>query len=157
MQTLVRIPVDEIVPASVRERVVARLAKEQDTSLDLADRIFAETINFLVLCGQQHDRKYSPSTLVDEGWHTLILYTREYADLCNRLVGHFIHHVPTDEPGATYSSGNSFVTYAALVEAGFNPDPMIWASSAKCSDNYCTGDSCVNGDGDPGPIQGGDD
>jgi len=31
---------------------------------------------------------------VDEAWHTCILFTRLYADLCQRAFGEFVHHDP---------------------------------------------------------------
>lgn len=38
---------------------------------------------------------------IDEMWHTFILFTRDYADFCERHFGLFVHHAPTpteDEP-----------------------------------------------------------
>jgi hypothetical protein len=34
------------------------------------------------------------SAVVDEVWHQSILFTRLYADLCQRIFGHFLHHDP---------------------------------------------------------------
>lgn len=30
-------------------------------------------------------------------WHTFILFTKPYADFCEKYFGHFIHHFPTTE------------------------------------------------------------
>ncbi|HEY7064349.1 MAG TPA: hypothetical protein VII06_22925 [Chloroflexota bacterium] len=38
------------------------------------------------------------SRAVDEVWHTTILFTRLYADLCERAFGYFVHHDPATEP-----------------------------------------------------------
>jgi len=35
---------------------------------------------------------------VDEVWHTCLLFTRRYADLCDRAFGYFVHHDPEEEP-----------------------------------------------------------
>jgi hypothetical protein len=35
---------------------------------------------------------------VDEVWHTCLLFTRLYADLCDRTLGAFLHHDPDMEP-----------------------------------------------------------
>ncbi|MGD9570838.1 MAG: hypothetical protein AB7V62_02995 [Thermoleophilia bacterium] len=35
-----------------------------------------------------------PSQAVDDAWHELILYTREYEALCRSGIGHFLHHTP---------------------------------------------------------------
>lgn len=36
-----------------------------------------------------------PSVLVDELWHTYILFTKEYAAFC-AMIGKFVHHSPED-------------------------------------------------------------
>src|SRR5436190_1842688 len=38
------------------------------------------------------------NNLVDEVWHTCLLFTRLYADLCDQAFGTFIHHDPAIEP-----------------------------------------------------------
>ena len=38
------------------------------------------------------------SRAVDEVWHTTLLFTRLYADLCERVFGDFVHHDPASEP-----------------------------------------------------------
>ena len=38
------------------------------------------------------------SAVVDEVWHQSILFTRLYADLCQRIFGHFLHHDPEMRP-----------------------------------------------------------
>jgi hypothetical protein len=35
-----------------------------------------------------------PSQAVDELWHQFILYTKAYADFCNKAFGRFMHHTP---------------------------------------------------------------
>jgi hypothetical protein len=37
------------------------------------------------------------SRAVDEVWHTTLLFTRLYADLCQRVFGTFVHHDPATE------------------------------------------------------------
>ena len=36
-----------------------------------------------------------PSKIVDDAWHELILFTREYADFCEKALGKFLHHTPS--------------------------------------------------------------
>jgi len=38
------------------------------------------------------------SEQVDEVWHTTLLFTELYADLCQQTFGYFAHHDPWDEP-----------------------------------------------------------
>jgi hypothetical protein len=44
------------------------------------------------------------SAVVDEVWHVSILFTRLYADLCQRVFGHFLHHDPEMQPIADPSA-----------------------------------------------------
>jgi hypothetical protein len=34
------------------------------------------------------------SSDVDNLWHSFILFTKEYADFCDKYIGFFIHHIP---------------------------------------------------------------
>jgi hypothetical protein len=34
------------------------------------------------------------SPIVDEAWHTFILFTEEYENFCRNIVGKFLHHRP---------------------------------------------------------------
>ncbi len=44
------------------------------------------------------------SAVLDEVWHANILFTRLYADLCQRVFGHFLHHDPEMQPIADPSA-----------------------------------------------------
>lgn len=56
------------------------------------------------------------SEAVDEVWHDLILFTREYAAFCEEHVGKFLHHSPNTEgnPVDKSSVGNFFDGYSQL-------------------------------------------
>lgn len=134
-------------------RLVARIEKDESVPEALAGRIMDQALAFLQLCAAEPEGHYSPSQLVDVGWHTFILYTREYAVFCEKVAGHFIHHAPSDEVGVDYGTGNVARTVAALRSHGITVDEMLWtnpkraAMSADCS-SYCSGDSCSGGGGD---------
>ena len=77
--------------APVRARLLNRgvLPAEQ-----LDDAIF-EFRRFLGLAVVGYDRGLAVvGAAVDEVWHTCLLFTRLYADLCDQTVGHFVHHEP---------------------------------------------------------------
>jgi hypothetical protein len=61
-----------------------------------AARVLDATLNFLVMCVSYPGHSFTPSPLVDAGWHTFLLYTREYREWCEALAGRFIDHCPTD-------------------------------------------------------------
>lgn len=81
--------------------IPARIAKKMEIPIEEAEKLFAETLKYLYVCRQARKVRIpiSPSLVLDEGWHTFILFTKEYARFCEECVGEFIHHVPdTGEP-----------------------------------------------------------
>ncbi len=69
-----------------------------------ARRILDQALSYLLLNSNQ-EQFYGMAPLVDIGWHTFLLYTREYAEFCDKVGGRFIHHSPCDVPGVDYGSG----------------------------------------------------
>lgn len=110
---------------------------------DIAESIMDQTVSFLQVVATGTDGPYSPSEQVDIGWHTFIVYTREYGEFCQQIAGRMIHHAPSDVPGVTYVKGNSARTVAVMQERGMFVDAALWPNTAECSDSYCTGDSCA--------------
>ena len=37
-----------------------------------------------------------PSQVVDDAWHTFILFTRNYELFCRKAFGRFLHHTPAE-------------------------------------------------------------
>ena len=65
-----------------------------------ATDLFTETKRLLWVIAVTKERGYRfeidpPLTILDEMWHTFVLFTREYAAYCERVFGYFIHHSPT--------------------------------------------------------------
>ena len=59
-----------------------------------AEWILDQALAFLGTCAVTA-APLNPSETVDIGWHTSILYARDYAEFRNRVAGHFINHTPT--------------------------------------------------------------
>jgi len=142
------------------QRLVARVRKDgtfmerfgaQDdaTQQAWAERIMDGAAGFLVLCAAGHGEGYSPSPLVDIGWHTFLLYTRDYAAFCQRVAGRFIHHVPDDASGAparTRPAENRDRTIAAITAAGFAVDEPLWTLGAlDCGNCHEDGNCSASG------------
>lgn len=87
---------DEVISPAFRDRVAGRIAAGEGIGMPLAQRALDEALGFLRLCALDPGTRHSPSPLADAGWHALILFTREYAELCQGLAGRFIHHAPAD-------------------------------------------------------------
>lgn len=133
-------------------RLTKRIAKDEAMELPLAERIMDQSLGFLRLCAESPEGRYSPSPMVDIGWHTFILYTRDYAAFCQELGGRFIHHEPSDKEGVDYGTGNIARTVVALRQYGVAVDDSLWTEASQDCADYCSGDSCSGGgcDGDSG-------
>lgn len=126
-------------------RLVGRIMKDHGLDRQFAARILNEALGFLKLCATMPVERNSqlggfrPSHLVDIGWHTFLLYTKDYAEFCERQGGHFIHHNPSDVPGMTYPTlGETDRTLDAMRVLG-PVDEELWAvTRADCSD-HCGG------------------
>lgn len=79
--------------------LVERLRKELSLSEKEAGALFVDMLRFLYLCANdEKQRSFSPPHLIDEAWHTFIIFTKDYEQFCRQNFGFFVHHVPlTDE------------------------------------------------------------
>jgi hypothetical protein len=126
------------------DRLVKRIIKVEGLHRSLAERILNQALAFLLLCAKEPNGAFSPSPLVDVGWHTFILYTKPYADFCDKVCGRFLHHTPSDVEGVDYGTGDVARTAAALRSHGFVVDEPLWVSNRQ----NCTNDGdCTSGDG----------
>ncbi|WP_395295406.1 glycine-rich domain-containing protein [Kitasatospora hibisci] len=128
-------------------RLVARIVKDEDMDQALAERVMDQALAFLGACAVNPDAGLSPSGLVDVGWHTFILHTRDYARFCRSVAGRFLHHVPTDGPDES-TKGVSIAATVAIIEAsGFAVDTELWSMSADCSEGSGGDGSDTSGSG----------
>ncbi|OJH33822.1 hypothetical protein BON30_46750 [Cystobacter ferrugineus] len=85
------------------DAVVHRFIKTWELSFEEAQELFRETLKWLWLSAysithQTEVRQLAISQsllLLDEMWHTFILFTRDYHEFCDRYFGLYIHHRPT--------------------------------------------------------------
>lgn len=120
---------------------------DQQTAVDLAGRILNQTVGFLTLIANNPGVGFSPSPLVDIGWHTFILDTRDYAQFCQQIAGRFIHHSPFDEAGADYGTGHAARTVQVLRSSGWPVDDLLWLSTT------CVGATHLRGQNDCGSCE----
>jgi hypothetical protein len=81
------------------ERLSKRLCREKGFTLSQNNEVVDGTLGFLKMCADHPNRVFSPSPIVDIGWHEFLMYTKEYQAFCQQVAGRFIHHSPTDIPG----------------------------------------------------------
>lgn len=103
----------------------------------LAQRITLEGLKFVATAASHTSGRMAPSPVVDQGWHAVILHTRVYAELNDRLGGRFVHHIP-QPPNPTHTEVPGILerTQAAIALAGFEVDTELWqpgpTASADC-------------------------
>jgi uncharacterized membrane protein YgcG len=74
---------------------VARLARENAWSIDVAHRVVAEYRRFIFLA-MTAGHPVTPSDQVDQAWHLHLTYTRSYWErLCRDTLPRPLHHEPT--------------------------------------------------------------
>ena len=86
------------------DAIVYKFMGRYRLSLREARDIFTETKRWLWLCARARTQASEPKELtliglsamgmIDEMWHTFVLFTPLYADFCQRYLGFFLHHMP---------------------------------------------------------------
>ncbi len=129
------------------DRLVDRIVAEERLDRGLAERVVDQALAFLAACARNIGSRLAPSDMVDIGWHTFVLHTRDYADFCDRIAGRFLHHVPTSvgdlETSGEAAHATLVRTMTAIERAGYAVDPALWpAVGDNCSQckNGCTDD-----------------
>lgn len=105
-----------------------------------AERIVVEALKFVDAAARFPAVRITPSTVVDEGWHALILHTDLYGRLCEQL-GRFVHHWPERPDAGRYDAQALIRTVAVIEQAGHAVDGELWtgpggglvAVAATCS------------------------
>ena len=61
------------------------------------NRVIETLREYFHICNEGgNDFMSMPSEAVDSAWHEFILFTRQYADFCNKAFGRFLHHTPAE-------------------------------------------------------------
>ncbi|MEU1074359.1 MULTISPECIES: hypothetical protein [unclassified Streptomyces] len=109
--------------------VSANQGMEYETAVRLTD----EALKFLAGAAASTSGKgLFPSQVVDEAWHALILHTKLYAALCERL-GKVVHHQPQVRAEKGWDRLVVKLTMEAIRSAGYAPDPSLWGRNADKS------------------------
>ena len=135
----------QIVPSLLRDvlhyehpALIERLRQELEISMVEADQLFADTKKFLVLCGTA-DERLAPSPRIDECWHRFLLFTRDYAEFCQRFFGRFIHHQPKTSDETAGSDGSPIrMTLERAREAFGDALSANWAYRGATCLSDCT-------------------
>jgi len=124
------------------DAAVDRYAAEHDLPIEIAREHERELKRFLSLCALNPEVSYGMSGPVDDLWHTFITYTRDYAEFCDQVAGHFIHHVPTDPNNGVEDGGYGRMleayaaTFGEAAPAEFWPQGEYAGSAAQCAPTH---------------------
>jgi hypothetical protein len=103
-------------------------------------QLVAHGLRQFFLAHLRSGRRYvsMPSQVVDDLWHELILYTKNYQSICQKAFGRFLHHTPAVVLGGSQrgSEGLRRCWRYACVEENINPRaptrlPLLFALDAK--------------------------
>lgn len=129
----------ELITPELWDRLVTRIERDDDVTHELAERIMDQALGYLKLASLRPGEGFSPSPLVDIGWHTFILYTRDYDRFCRELTGgQFIHHEPTDGEAPRPSASPS-TTMIAMRDLGIAVDEPLWECLHNGDCSNCNG------------------
>ena len=76
------------------DEVVHRFSAGWSVPLPAARVLFADVKRYLWLCGEL-EFEIPPVRIVDEMWHTFLVFTRDYRTFCESYLGAMVEHVPT--------------------------------------------------------------
>lgn len=118
-----------------------RLMKDHGLNEEAAKSLLQDTMKFLTLASTRPH--LVPPPRVDDGWHTLLLFTRDYADICQRHFGRFIHHMPfvdqhTDKKALERTVTLAKMTFGELSSNWDGPGPSPCGSCGTACDGGCT-------------------
>ena len=80
---------DLLTPDAFGGVVATVMDNNPDMDEPTASRVVTEALKFVDAAAKFPTVRITPSQVVDEGWHALILHTHPYARLCDRL-GRFV-------------------------------------------------------------------
>ncbi len=119
----------------LRERMNVKYGWTEEKTSEL----FLEMKRFLFLCAT-NEVSLAPPEEVDEIWHNFILFTRDYADFCENVVGIFINHRPMSEAEKSGSDGTLVHDTLAIARSSFGDLSEHWnfkKMPGSCGDGVC--------------------
>jgi hypothetical protein len=93
--------------------LIEKLLKDRiaDTSSD-AEALFTEVKRYLVLSMADDSSSWHMySARIDECWHQLVLFTRQYMEFCQQYFGRYVPHNPSNAPMTTSAATGRATTF----------------------------------------------
>lgn len=96
---------ENAIPTGYEQRVKERLQQRNPHVSDTEWLWRWHEVKRFLLMGALLRRVDMYSEQVDEVWHEMLMFTREYQELCERFCGHMIHHAPHRHAGSCEGAG----------------------------------------------------
>jgi hypothetical protein len=106
-----------------------RLFRKELLTPTLVDMMIFEFRRYLGLRLVQGRSVPMLSRAVDEVWHTTLLFTRLYADLCQEAFGYFVHHDPATE--AWPDIDERWRDFSASYHNLYGPLGILWDNARR--------------------------
>ena len=96
-----------------------------------ADELFTETKRMLWVMARMAKRRQRfsvdpPLAILDEMWHTFVLFTREYHAYCRRVFGRYLHHAPRTMADVRRERGEHAKAPAAFIRRQARASEAQW-------------------------------
>ena len=117
--------------------VVEKLSESSALQANEVDSAIAEFKRYLALVGFGYEDLPVPNVMVDEVWHTFILFTREYAGFCQETIGRFVHHAPRTSRTAQSLDGGK-LKFTMAYHHLFGCDNNVFLSAVSAEAKCCS-------------------
>ena len=119
-----------------------------------AEILFGDVKKFLALCVTiPQSQSLSPTKAIDQGWHTFLLFTKDYAQFCKDYCGCYVHHQPED-PFAEVKDYDSVPRTREFAKIVFGDLSLNWRGpSGSLNASDCSPAGCQPKDCSPNECQ----
>jgi hypothetical protein len=121
--------------------VEQRLIKKGGFDEATAKIAVEELKKFLYICAVEDDKPIAMiSPIVDEAWHTFILFTKEYESFCCNIVGRFLHHRPIISDYDMRVARSGAQNFIKSYQKHFGKMPTVWGKDRDDVEAICIRD-----------------
>jgi hypothetical protein len=130
--------------------VIERVEKKGAIAPHLIGEAVKEFKKYMALIALGYTEIGMSSQEIDEVWHNFILFTREYAEFCDKVCGKIIHHRPNTSRRPQLPAA-SITDFASAYAKFFGDLPPVWQAQGMMPGNAVTARALLNVDCDAGP------
>lgn len=130
--------------------IVARYTKEFPKANDSAVLHEQELKRYLFICAKYPFKGWPMVYVLDDLWHTFLIFTQDYHQFCQLSGRPYIHHQPLKDGEDTSGIPAAYQEFMTLYRQEFGePTDSIWPGQlmmndcgSGCSDGGCSGIGC---------------